>query len=166
MLFSIGRGVCLWTSWTAFITIRHVVLNVHNYCLHSISKIYVNHQAEPPPHDTDWSFLWCCIVRGVLKSQGRGKTGQSRSVAEEHGNSKMFIGKLDFACNTNVTAPFISNGPCTRSPTFLYAFFRIRHPFLSKCLLRMRKQKIEPDPNYFSDGRKFWRQCVNVIDTT
>uniref|UniRef100_A0A672PFJ8 Uncharacterized protein n=1 Tax=Sinocyclocheilus grahami TaxID=75366 RepID=A0A672PFJ8_SINGR len=29
--------------------------------------------------------------------------------------------------------------PCTPSPKFSYAFFRIRHPFLSKCLLRMRK---------------------------
>ncbi len=38
---------------------------------------------------------------------------------------------------------------------------------LSKCLPRMRKtQKIEPDPNFFYDGRKFQRQCVNVIDIT
>ncbi len=35
---------------------------------------------------------------------------------------------------------------------------------LSKCLLRMQKaEKNEPDPNFF-DGRKFWRQCVNMID--
>ncbi len=27
------------------------------------------------------------------------------------------------------------------SPKFSYAFFRIRHPFLTKCLLRMRKSK-------------------------
>ncbi len=37
---------------------------------------------------------------------------------------------------------------------------------LSKCLLQMRKtQKIEPDPHFLNDGRKFRRQCVNVIDT-
>ncbi|KAG1948549.1 squalene monooxygenase [Pimephales promelas] len=36
--------------------------------------------AEPPPLDTDWS-------RGLFKHQGRGKTGPSRSAAEEHGNS-------------------------------------------------------------------------------
>ncbi len=29
-----------------------------------------------------------------------------------------------------------------------------------------KTQKIEPDPKNFYDGRKFWRQCVNVIDTT
>ncbi len=34
---------------------------------------------------------------------------------------------------------------------------------LSKCL--PRKQKIEPDPNFY-DGRKFRRQCANVIDIT
>ncbi len=28
-----------------------------------------------------------------------------------------------------------------------------------------KTQKIEPDPNFF-DGRKFRRQCANVIDTT
>ncbi len=27
-----------------------------------------------------------------------------------------------------------------------------------------KTQKIEPDPNFFYDGRKFRRQCVNVID--
>ncbi len=29
----------------------------------------------------------------------------------------------------------------------------------------VKTQKIEPDPNIFYDGRKFWRQCVNLIDT-
>jgi len=48
--------------------------------MHTISNICVNHQAEPPPLDTDWS-------RGLFKHQGRGKTGPSRSAAEEHGNS-------------------------------------------------------------------------------
>lgn len=61
MLFSIGRGVCLWISWTAFydgsdfITIRYVVLNLHKHCLHTTSNIYVDHQVEPLPHDTDRS---------------------------------------------------------------------------------------------------------------
>ncbi len=42
-------------------------------------------------------------------------------------------------------------------------FFCIRHPFLSKCLLPMRKRR---KSNFFYDGRKFWRQCLDVIDTT
>ncbi len=39
---------------------------------------------------------------------------------------------------------------------------------LSKCLPRMRKthKKIEPDPNFFYDERKFRGQYVNVIDRT
>ncbi len=55
--------------------------------------------------------------------------------------------------------------PCTLSPMYgvrLYNGSELsKH--LSKGLLQM--QKIEPDPN-FHDGRKFRRQCVNVIDTT
>ncbi len=48
---------------------------------------------------------------------------------------------------------------------FANFFFRIPHPFLSKCMLRMRKRmKIEPGPIFFFDGRKFRRQCANVID--
>ncbi len=39
----------------------------------------------------------------------------------------------------------------------------------SKCLLRMRKSRKFIDWSnilfYFFDGQKFWRQCVNVIDT-
>ncbi len=31
---------------------------------------------------------------------------------------------------------------------------------------KKKKKKIEPDPNFFYDGRKFRRQCVNVIDIT
>ncbi len=27
-----------------------------------------------------------------------------------------------------------------------------------------KMQKIDPDPNFFYDGRKFQRQCLNVID--
>ncbi len=42
---------------------------------------------------------------------------------------------------------------------------RIRHPFLSKCLLRMRKHRKSNLVRFFYDGRKFRRQCVNVIDT-
>ncbi len=44
-------------------------------------------------------------------------------------------------------------------------FFRIRHPFLSKCLLRMwncRKSNLIR----ILWRTKFWRQCVNVIETT
>ncbi len=38
---------------------------------------------------------------------------------------------------------------------------------LSKCLPLMQKTpKIEPDPNFFYDGRKFQRQCVNLINIT
>ncbi len=29
-----------------------------------------------------------------------------------------------------------------------------------------KTQKIEPDPKKIYDGRKFRRQCINVIDTT
>ncbi len=52
--------------------------------------------------------------------------------------------------------------------------FRIRHPFISKCLLRMRKRRKSNLVRIiiiiiilviFYDGQKFRRQCVNVIDT-
>ncbi len=46
---------------------------------------------------------------------------------------------------------------------FHMRFFRIRHPFLSKCLLRMRKRR---KSKFFYDGWKFRRQCVNMIVTT
>ena len=59
-----------------------------------------------------------------------------------------------------------SQGPCTLSATFPYAFFRHRQPQpfggselpknLSKCWLWMRKtQKIEPDPNFFLTDTNF-----------
>ncbi len=56
----------------------------------------------------------------------------------------------------------------TRSEIFVCVFhiFRIRYPFLSKCLLRMRKRRKSNLILFFYDGRKFRRQCVNVIDTT
>ncbi len=44
-------------------------------------------------------------------------------------------------------------------------FFRIRHPFLSKCLLRMWKCRKSNPIQIFYEGQKFRRQCVNVIDT-
>ncbi len=62
-----------------------------------------------------------------------------------------------------------SKGPCTLSLELLlfFIFFRIRHAFLSKCLLRMRKhRKSNLIQFFFYDGLKFRRQCVNVIDTT
>ncbi len=49
---------------------------------------------------------------------------------------------------------------------FLMCFFRICHPFLSKCMLRMLKRRNSNLIRIFYDGRKFRRQCVNVIDTT
>ncbi len=44
--------------------------------------------------------------------------------------------------------------------------FRIPHPFLSKCMQLMRKRKKSNLIWIFFDGRKFRRQCANVIDTT
>ncbi len=45
-------------------------------------------------------------------------------------------------------------------------FFRIRHLFLSKCLLRMQKRRKSNLIRIFYDGRKIRRQCVNVIDAS
>ncbi len=66
-----------------------------------------------------------------------------------------------------------SQGPCTLSPKFSYAFFFffcffffIRHPFLSKCLLRMRKCRKSKLIQKMLWRTKFWRQCVNIFDTT
>ncbi len=59
-----------------------------------------------------------------------------------------------------------SKGHCTLSLKFPHAFFRITHPFLSKCMLRMRKRSKSNLFRIFYDGRKFRRQCVNLIDTT
>ncbi len=43
----------------------------------------------------------------------------------------------------------------------------VRWLWIVKTPLKMlRNQKIKPDPNVFYDGQSFWRQCVNVIDTT
>ncbi len=49
-------------------------------------------------------------------------------------------------------------------------FFTCVFPYSSSFPIKMhapdaKTQKIEPDPNFFY-GRKFRRQCVNVIDTT
>ncbi len=48
----------------------------------------------------------------------------------------------------------------------VFPFFRIPHPFLSKCMQRMRKRRKSNLIQKCFDGRKFWRQCANVIDTT
>ncbi len=48
----------------------------------------------------------------------------------------------------------------------VFPFFRILHPFLSKCMQRMRKRRKSNLIQIFFDGRKFRRQCANVIDTT
>ncbi len=64
---------------------------------------------------------------------------------------------------------FKSKGHCTLSPKFLHAFFRffrIPHSFQSKCMLRMRKRRKSNLIRIFWNGRKFRRQCANVIDTT
>ncbi len=60
------------------------------------------------------------------------------------------------------------NFPKGTNKTYVfYFFFHIRHPFLSQCLLRMRKRrKSNLIQKMFYDGWKFRRQCVNVIDTT
>ncbi len=39
-------------------------------------------------------------------------------------------------------------------------FFRIPHPFLSKCILWMRKNEHNPD---FFDGRKFQTPCAMTL---
>ncbi len=57
-------------------------------------------------------------------------------------------------------------GHCTLSPKFSHAFFRIPHPFLSKCMQRMRKCRKSNLIRIFFDDWKFRRQCANVIDTT
>ncbi len=48
----------------------------------------------------------------------------------------------------------------------VFPFFRIPHPFLSKCMQRMRKRRKSNLIRIFFEGRKFQRQCANVIDTT
>ncbi len=48
----------------------------------------------------------------------------------------------------------------------VFPFFRILHPFLSKCMQRMRKRRKSNPIRIFFDGRNFRRQCANVIDTT
>ncbi len=48
----------------------------------------------------------------------------------------------------------------------VFPFFRIPHPFLSKRMQRMRKRRKSNLIRIFFDGRKFRRQCANVIDTT
>ncbi len=45
-------------------------------------------------------------------------------------------------------------------------FFVFLHPFLSKCMQRMRKRRKSNLIQKKIDGRKFRRQCANVIDTT
>ncbi len=44
-------------------------------------------------------------------------------------------------------------------------FFRLPHPFLAIQMhaTDAKTQKIEPESKHFYDGRKFGRQCVNVI---
>ncbi len=59
-----------------------------------------------------------------------------------------------------------SKGHCTLSPKFSHAFFRILHPFLSKCIQRMQKRRESNLIQKIFDGQKFRRQCANVIDTT
>ncbi len=59
-----------------------------------------------------------------------------------------------------------TEGHCTPSPKFSHAFFLIPHPFLSKCMQQMRKCRKSNLIRIFFYGRKFRRQCANVIDTT
>ncbi len=55
-----------------------------------------------------------------------------------------------------------TKGPCTQ---IFFLGGGVPHPFLSKCMLRMIKRRKSNLIQFFYDGRKFQRQCVNVIDT-
>ncbi len=68
-----------------------------------------------------------------------------------------------FLKNSAVSRPLY-----TESEIFacVFPFFRIPHPFLSKCMQRMRKRRKSNLIRIFFDRRKFRRQCANVIDTT
>ncbi len=60
---------------------------------------------------------------------------------------------------------FRSKGHCTESEIFA-CIFQYSPSFPIKMHATDAKtQKIKPDPIFF-DGRKFWRECANVIDTT
>ncbi len=47
-----------------------------------------------------------------------------------------------------------------------FSVFSYSHPFLSKYMQRMRKRRKSNLIRIFFDGRKYRRQCANVIDTT
>ncbi len=47
-----------------------------------------------------------------------------------------------------------------------FPFFSILHPFLLKWMLQMQNRRKSNLIRMFCDGRKFRRQCVNVIFTT
>ncbi len=49
-----------------------------------------------------------------------------------------------------------------RFSVFFFIFLVLYYPNATDA----KMQKIEPDPSFFYDGRKFRRKCVNVIDTT
>ncbi len=129
---------CPLKSKNGLVSYKHAALSIVHRCMKHCSPKSLSNQAA-----VYWSTLWILMVP-IKNWFCMWNFAVSVTILEGEIDkivrAKMFIGKLDFACNANVTAPFISNGPCTRSPIFLYAFFRIRHPFLSKCLLRMRKQ--------------------------
>uniref|UniRef100_A0A673HUW2 Protein fem-1 homolog C-like n=1 Tax=Sinocyclocheilus rhinocerous TaxID=307959 RepID=A0A673HUW2_9TELE len=56
-----------------------------------------------------------------------------------------------------------NKGPCTRSPKFSYAFFRIRHPFLSKCLLLMRKRRKSNLRSTHTVPNRYDSQVLSII---
>ncbi len=45
----------------------------------------------------------------------------------------------------------------------VFPFFRIHHPFLSKCMQRMRKRRKSNLIQIFFDGRKFRTQCTETF---
>ncbi len=53
----------------------------------------------------------------------------------------IFAKRFNITWGVNDERIFIFRGHCTPSPKFSDAFFRIPHPFLSKCMLRMRKRR-------------------------
>ncbi len=54
----------------------------------------------------------------------------------------------------------------TESEIFVCVFSYSSSFPIKMLVMDAKTQKIEPDPNFFYDGRKFWRQYVNVIETT
>ncbi len=115
---------------------------------------------------TSWPGLHWCVRAGKDTSRG----WSSRS---DQTSSHPFWGTATHQQKSSAS-PCVclkTKGHCTLSPKFSYAFFlflffRNRHPFLSICLLRMRKHRKSNLIQKNLWRTKVLRQCVNVIDTT